>query len=135
LPAFLNKACALIPINNIQKNGIQGILYLTSDPKFGVVIPTINPKARQNTRQNNSTLSLNKAIKNPTGPALKRVYKKNNMKIVLSKALKNIMGLEDSQKYGLKKTAFITLGEIFSRPFKLRSTSPNSKKDLPSPRS
>jgi hypothetical protein len=83
-----------------MKNGILGILYRTSAPKFAVDNPTENEKkiTKMNEKINKGLEKI--VLKNRIGPSLKKTRKVRNNKMVFSIADINIIGFRTSHKKG-----------------------------------
>ncbi|MBK7882965.1 MAG: hypothetical protein IPJ81_03480 [Chitinophagaceae bacterium] len=71
-------------------------------------------------------------MKKLKGPALNNVNKNSKNSAKLSAAETSIIKLRLSQKYGLKKTALIILGETLNKPIGVGFISPRLKKEPPS---
>lgn len=92
---------------------MQGILYLTKVPKFGVVAPTNNANRIENKKQNKTAGSLIIVRKKNLIPTLKRVEKVSIKTARLSKAESSCDAFLTSHINGLNNVATIAAGAIF----------------------
>ena len=80
----------------IRKNGIQGILYLTSVPKFKVVAPINKANNIEKKKQNITIGSRLSVLKNVNGPTRKNTSRVNNIRLRLSIEDNNVDNFLDS---------------------------------------
>ena len=108
----------------LNRKGINGILYLTNAPKLVLAIPTPKAKNIENMKANAKKGSVNISLKNLKGESLnKRTAVKNSNKIFSTTEI-TIIGLPISQGRGLKIDVKMAIGANRKRPVKDPSISP-----------
>ena len=93
---------------------MQGILYLQSVPKLGVVAPTNMAKNKEKQRQYIIAGSF-QALKKLRNPDLRIMLKVSNISARLSKEESKVLNFRVSHKKGRYKVAIIAAGAIFIR--------------------
>lgn len=107
---------------------MAGVLYLTNDPKFGVVAPINTEKERAKRRQYKIMGLLIIVIKNLNGPARKKTKIVNRSMNKLSSEAANTVAFFASQTKGLYKVANIAAGAILIKLETVPSNSTPSEK-------
>jgi hypothetical protein len=114
----------------ITKKGMQGILYLTSVPKFKVVAPINKANKTEKKKQNITMGSLKIVVKKGIGPTRNSTNKVKSIRVKLSSEDRSVDIFLDSHRYGLKRVAFIAAGAIRNKLPALPSYStPKLKED------